>query len=310
MRDYEHQEIAYENAVASRYNRDYHSYPIMKHWNRAFAMYVTGQLVDGDRVLDLGCGPASLWGFWKNNPKKLGVLVGADISPRMISEAKRLFPKDNFLVGNSQVLPFVTGSFDVVIVSSVLHHIPDEYLPDTLQEIYRVLDEHGMLVGREPLGTGRLHDDSGWLSGALMNFRHMVYSLTRTREYPEPEVGEHHHAYAVADFVEFLKKVPFFVADLQLQNPLSVYVARASHPTIVKLAIWLDKALSGNVGNEFFYTARKNHSTAGAVAYAVARRLEELGKVPNEPEFLALLQAAAERINKELGGTHNGNTLT
>ena len=28
-----------------------------------------------------------------------------------------------------------------------------------------------------------------------MSFRHLVYRLTRSREYPEPALGEHHHAF-------------------------------------------------------------------------------------------------------------------
>ena len=72
----------------------------------------------------------------------------------MIALARAKYPAGEFHVARAHDLPFEAGSFDVVIASSVLHHIPDSHLDDAFREINRVLDEHGRLVGRDPGTTG------------------------------------------------------------------------------------------------------------------------------------------------------------
>lgn len=53
-------------------------------------------------------------------------------------------------VGRIERMPFSDGMFDVVVVSEVLEHIPENLLPAALQEIQRVLSRGGYLVGTVP----------------------------------------------------------------------------------------------------------------------------------------------------------------
>src|SRR5438874_10099727 len=152
MYDFEERERVDEDLAAPNYNALYHGSPIADYWNDAFYEFVLSHYERGDRILDLGCGPASMWSHWLRLPEPRR-LVGTDLSPGMIAEAKRLFPDGDFVVGRAHELPFPDGSFDIVIASAVLHHIPDEHLPGALDEIVRVLDEHGRIVGREPSST-------------------------------------------------------------------------------------------------------------------------------------------------------------
>ena len=186
--NYEELERQYEDRIAGRYNNDYHGTPIAKWHDENFASFVAKYYTEGDRILDLGCGPASLWRALRLKLPSPGLLVGVDLSSRMIEEAKILFPHGDFRVGSMFEIPAESGSFDIVIVSSAFHHLPDERLHQALREIYRVLDEHGILIGREPLRSGRVGDRGGWISGALMALRHLSYRLTHTREYPRPSV--------------------------------------------------------------------------------------------------------------------------
>src|SRR5688500_3033142 len=207
LSDWELRERSDEDALAAEYHETHHDLPIASYWDDDFYRFVESCSVPGDRILDLGCGPASLWSYWQQLPATER-LVGVDISERMIAEARRRHPTGEFEVAPLHALPFKDGSFDLVIASSVLHHVPDASLGEAFQEIARVLDEHGRLVGREPSSAHSLAAAGGWVVGAVMNFRHLVFRLTRSREYyPAVQLGAHHHVPDVKHFFRTLGTV-------------------------------------------------------------------------------------------------------
>ena len=127
MEDYKKKEIKYEKNIAKDYNQFYYSNPIQKYQIKDFVRYVRKSIQRGDKVLDLGCGPASLWR--ELTKIKEIKLIGADISSKMITEAKKLYPKGRFIVADSEKLPLADEEFDVVICSSIFHHLPGPYRP-------------------------------------------------------------------------------------------------------------------------------------------------------------------------------------
>lgn len=97
-------------------------------------------------LLDIGTGPGHLLLALR---KKLPYtkLVGLDISPAMIAQARRNFKTQRTdhhikaLVGAANALPFGDGAFDRVVSTGSLHHWSD---PDmALSESYRVLKAGG-----------------------------------------------------------------------------------------------------------------------------------------------------------------------
>lgn len=161
----EKKERDYEDSIAHRYNRDYHDPPIMASHSKAFVEYIARFVRPGDRILDLGCASASLWTLFKNNLPPNITIAGVDLSPKMLEVAKSSFPESDFREGNFLSIPHGAGEFDVVIVSSAFHHINDELLRPSLNEVHRVLDEHGIVIGREPLMSDRLSDRGGGSRG-------------------------------------------------------------------------------------------------------------------------------------------------
>lgn len=289
-----------EDSIAHRYNRDYHEPPIMAEHSRAFVAFVMRYVKSGDRVLDLGCASASLWPLFMESFPRGVSLVGVDLSPGMLEQARRQFPTGDFREGSFLRIPSGPGEFDVVIVSSAFHHINDSLLPDSLGEVHRVMDEHGILLGREPLMAGRLSDRGGWLAGALMHLRHLVYRLTHTREYPEPDMGPDHHAYVAKEFLDSVGKV-LTVVDVEFRNPASLFLARAKDEKIARIAKHLDDSIRHREGQEIHYAARKNYSAAEQVTESVRLALID-NKISDDElrAFLVQVSAAAKTIEAML----------
>ena len=94
----------------------------------------------GEKVLDVGCNAGELL-------NKIVATYGAnafglDISDETISVARKYNPFDNdYIVGDAENLPYADKTFDVVVSTDVLEHVPQ---PDkVISEILRVLRPGG-----------------------------------------------------------------------------------------------------------------------------------------------------------------------
>jgi len=98
------------------------------------------------RLLDFGCGEGVLLrllaarGF-------AGEMVGSDVSPAMLDEARSKWPTGAsapaWALSAPGRLPFPDGSFDIVAALGVLHHVPPDRRAAEWQEIARVLRPGG-----------------------------------------------------------------------------------------------------------------------------------------------------------------------
>jgi SAM-dependent methyltransferase len=97
-------------------------------------------------VLELGCGPGTLW---KQNffrvPEHWRVTL-ADLMPGMVAEAKQTVCEDERFtvrVMDAQKLDLPDASMDAVVANHMLYHVPQ--IPQALSEIRRVLRRDGYL---------------------------------------------------------------------------------------------------------------------------------------------------------------------
>ncbi|MDP3970709.1 MAG: class I SAM-dependent methyltransferase [bacterium] len=96
-----------------------------------------------DQVLDVGCGNGRLAEIIE---KIKGYYTGLDVSKKLITEGKKLYPDIKLVQGSMLELPFANEEFNVTIAIASLQHIPSKkYRLQALQEMSRVTKPGGSL---------------------------------------------------------------------------------------------------------------------------------------------------------------------
>ena len=108
------------------------------------------RLEPGENVLDVGCGTGVLTHMAAETVGPTGKVIGIDPAPKMISLAR----KNASVTGNSaefrlaviEHLPFENETFDLVLSSAMIHHLPSDLKRAGLLEVNRVLKPGGRLL--------------------------------------------------------------------------------------------------------------------------------------------------------------------
>ena len=110
-----------------------------------YASHVTPKLRFGDKLLDVGCGPGSITKGFRKYVGPGGRVVGVDLEPNVLVEAKRAVGEDaEILQADAYALPFAEGEFDVAHAHQVLQHVADPV--GVLREMRRVARRNGGIV--------------------------------------------------------------------------------------------------------------------------------------------------------------------
>jgi ubiquinone/menaquinone biosynthesis C-methylase UbiE len=118
------------------------------------------------RILELGCGPGTLWVSNLDRMPEAWDVTLSDFSPGMVEEAGRNLvshrDRFNFMQIDAQSIPFPDGTFDVVIANYMLYHVPDR--AQAIGEMARVLRPGGRLYTATP-GLGHMRELNEILHG-------------------------------------------------------------------------------------------------------------------------------------------------
>lgn len=113
-------------------------------WNLVTESFDNYPWKGNERVLDVGCGHGALSGLIAENVPH-GVVLGIDLSEKMISYASETITKPNliFLTGNASHLPFY-NQFDLVVSSFILHWVLEQ--ENAYASLYKCLVPGGKLL--------------------------------------------------------------------------------------------------------------------------------------------------------------------
>ena len=108
------------------------------------------RLQPGEQVLDVGCGTGTLAMEVARRVGREGGVTGVDPGTQQIararSKAARRHMSIDFQIGVIEQLPFPDQTFDVVLSTLMMHHLPAPLKRQGLAEIVRVLKPGGRLV--------------------------------------------------------------------------------------------------------------------------------------------------------------------
>jgi len=145
--------------------------PLQRYWQRRRHAIITRNSRPGGRVLDVGCGSSRII-------RDLGDVVGLDVSVNRLRYMRRYgLP---LVQGSIFALPFRDASFDTIVCSEVIEHIPAS--DDPFLEVSRVLRPGGRLV----LGT----PDYGRRSWRMIEF---VYRALAPGGYADEHITHYTH---------------------------------------------------------------------------------------------------------------------
>ena len=126
-----------------------HAAPQREKWirrNQAFynddRAYMRFLIPEGLRILELGCGTASLLGELKPSSG-----VGVDLSPAMIEQAQKNWPNYEYVIGDIEdpsVLAGLEGPFDVVVLSDLLGNLSD--VQQTLGRVHKLCTPSSRII--------------------------------------------------------------------------------------------------------------------------------------------------------------------
>lgn len=112
------------------------------------ALIATANIPQGVKVLDFGCGTATLTMMVKEmypGAKVTGIDVDREILDKAIEKVKEK-KLDIFLLDyDGRQLPFQSNAFDRTVSCLVFHHLDTETKQKALAEIFRVLNKDGQL---------------------------------------------------------------------------------------------------------------------------------------------------------------------
>ena len=111
-----------------------------------FSLYQPSQTV----ALDCGCATGT---NLKTLLSRGCISVGLDLDANLLEKAKSRVPDALFVVGDAVHTPFREETFDFVLCSDVLEHIPED--GKALNEIHRILSEDGIFALTVPIDVER-----------------------------------------------------------------------------------------------------------------------------------------------------------
>ncbi|MGB2695584.1 MAG: class I SAM-dependent methyltransferase [Dehalococcoidia bacterium] len=185
-------------------------------------------------VLEVGCGPGTLWLENHDRLPEPECVTLSDFSVGMVRAARRALGEIGFAprfgVTDVQALPFASGTFDAVIANHMLYHVPDR--ERAIAELRRVLRCGGRLYAATN-GRRHMHELFNVVSGRLYSLdgfglENGVAQLERC--FPQVEVRRYADALSITEVepaIEYVRSIRPNVRDVDGLDHMRSTVERA-----------------------------------------------------------------------------------
>ncbi len=189
---------------------------------------VKPSMVDGKKVLDIGCG--SGWIEEMLLDKGAKAIDAIDISEEVIKSAKaKKLKKVKYKVAGATNLPYPDSSFDLVVCFEVMEHIEKDGENNLFSEASRVLKKNGYFLLTTPFQDPitKALDPAFWING------HRHYSINKVNGFAESNGFK---------IVKIEGRGGYFTSFLLISMYASKWITKRS-PLFYKFL--LDKSISG-----------------------------------------------------------------
>ncbi len=256
---WKHQDLIHENYVAENYELLYYNTRFARHYYNDYARTVAKFIKKGFKVLEIGCGPATLTKRIKMC-KPEAEYHCLDFSPKMLQIASSRC--DNCTMADIEHLPYADQSFDLAFVQGALHHFPS--FESIFSEVYRIIKPDSYFIIQEP-------SKMSFQRGTAMRYLEWLCYRWKIKRYPdltylekppnveENRVSEHHGPIASERLISVLEKTKFAIQVSQHRYYSSAYFLMYDNFFVYTVSRLLDAhyVKKFNVGYLFFVILRK-----------------------------------------------------
>ncbi len=147
------------NQLAKAYKEKFNQLTL---YQNTYDFFCTQLKSDQARILDVGCGPATITSYLHEKNKNYH-LLGIDNAPNMVTLAKETVPKAEFRVLDSRNVLELNGKFDGIVCGFCLPYIDSNDVKKLLADLFQLLESNGILY--LSFVAGEVHQ-SGFKTGS------------------------------------------------------------------------------------------------------------------------------------------------
>jgi SAM-dependent methyltransferase len=140
----ETERMYFYESFADQFDSKMNMYDMRKRLTVIFDELLGTEALGGKTLLDAGCGTG--W-FSKRAAERGALVTSMDLGDKLLSEVAKKCAT-NRVIGSILAIPFPEDTFDYVISSEVIEHVPDPF--KAVAELHRVLKPGGTLVITTP----------------------------------------------------------------------------------------------------------------------------------------------------------------
>lgn len=168
--------------------------------NRYIAAILSQFDLSGRDVLEIGCGKGRITRDLASHARHI-VATDPDVNALGVAQATISFRNIDFMEASAGMPDLPDGSFDVVIYTLSLHHVPITAMSDSLNKAAALLKKDGVIIVLEPGDKGsftRAKEQFGAGSGDEGPAK--AAAIKAMHSLPGWDVGDTHHFYTQFQF--------------------------------------------------------------------------------------------------------------